>query len=147
MESNKLVSQPLGMPLASSPKPKLRHDTTHARRSLLNLIPNQSTLFFNLSLVLLLRHPPPSLSFPTDPLSGRRRRFMQTTRNLTLWLFSQRICVVEPEATCLSSDEPPVLNILFLPPALHSSLTNFLPLQPTTSLSQPFAQAESSITC
>ena len=94
------------MPPPSTLKPRLRQCTRHAISLFSNLILNQSIPSFA-PLLALIHLPPLSLTLLTAPLHGRRLRFTPTACDFLA--VSQRRCVVEPEATCLSSVGPFVL--------------------------------------
>ena len=122
--------------------PRLRHGTKHDHLSHLNLILIQSILSFVLLLALVLLSPL-SLTFPTAPSPERRHRFMPTTRDLTLLSLCQTLCVVDPEATCLSSVEPRVSKSIIPLSAFRSSPLNFLRLLSTYHSSPQPAQTGS----
>ena len=122
----------------SSPKPRLRHGRRLVLLSRPNLILNLCTLFFVLSLALLLT----SLS---APLPGSRSTSL--TWDPTFPFFSQRPCVVELRATFPSSAEPHALRSLTRLFAIFFLLLNFLRLPPTFPPSRPLALTKLPIPC
>ena len=142
MKIARLTSLLLDAPRRSSPRPRLRHGRRLAPLFHLNLC----TLFFALSLALLLRLSP-LLTSPTILLPGNRLRSTPTTWDPTFPFLSQRLCVAEPEATSLSSAEPRALRSLTRPFALLSLPLNFMGLPPTSPPPPPLAQAKLPIPC
>ena len=92
----------------------------------------KNTRLFLFPLLALL---PPVLTFLTVLLPGNRLRSMPLTCDLTFPFLSQRPCVVEPEATSLSSAEPRAPWSLTCPFALLSLPLNCFRLPPTFSSS------------
>ena len=138
MKIARLTSPLLDAPRQSSPRPRLRHGRRLALLFHVNSTLNLSTLFFALSLAHLL----PLLTSPTVLLPGNRLRSTPLTCDPTFLFLSQRPCVVEPEATSLSSAEPRALWSLTRPSALLSSPLNFLRLPPTFPPRLPLAQTK-----
>ena len=146
MKIARLTSPLLDVPRRSLPRPRLRHCRRPALLFHLNLILNLCTLFFALSLALLLRLPP-LLTFLTVLLPGNRLRFMPLTWGLTFPFLSQRPCAAEPEATSLSSAELRALWSFTRPFALPSLPLNFLRLPPTSPHPLPLVQTKLPIPC
>ena len=146
MKITRLESPLLDAPRQSSPRPRLRHGRRLALLFHLNLILNLYTLFFALSLALLLRLPP-LLTSPTVLLPGNRLRSSPITGDPTFPFLSQRLCVAEPEATFLSSTESHALWSLTRPSAPPSPLLNSLRLPPTYSRPLSLAQTKLAILC
>ena len=134
------------MPRLSSPRPRLGHGRRLALLSHLNLTLNLCTLYFVLSLALLL-HLFSVLTFPTVFLPECRLRSPPFTRDPRVLSPSQRPSVAKSEAIFPSSAEPRALRSLICPFALPSSLLNFLRLPQTSPGSLPLAQTKLTIPC
>ena len=131
-------------PLLDAPRqssPRLRHGRRLALLFHLNLTLNLYTLFFALSLALLL------LTFVTVLLPGNRLHSMPLTCDPRFPFLSQRPCVAEPKATFLSSAKPQALRSLTRPFALLSLSLNFMRLAPTSPRPLPLAQTKLPIQC
>ena len=130
----------------TSPKLRLRHDIRHARLSPLNLITEQFAISFDLSFVLFLL-PYATLISPIASLPESQHWSMLTTQDFTFLFLSQRLCVADPEATCLCYVGPPVQSSLILPSALLLLQINILRVPPTSPFLLPPAQRESHNPC
>ena len=144
MKIDRLTPPLLDAPRLSSPR--LRHGRQLALLFHLNLTLNLCTLSFALSPALLPRLPPLPTS-PTVLLTGNRLQSMPLTCDPTFPFLSQRPFVAEPEATSLSSAEPPALWSLTRPFALLSLSLNFMQQLPTSPRPLPLVQTKLPILC
>ena len=143
MKIARLTSPFPDAPRQSSPRPRPRH----GRRLALLSHPNQTRKLYTLFFALSLAHLPPFLISPNCFSTRKSAAVYAAYLRSHFSIFSQKLCVAEPEATSPSSTKPRALRSLTCLSALFSPLLNFLRLPSAFSRPLPLAQTKLPIPC